>query len=493
MIINLQSYLSWSTDSAQEAQGGLMMAVDGTPDTYAWIISRNGTTTNAYRLQIVVGGSSVYSFNTAITKGKNVKIEYNTDNNEIKFYYYNSGWVQMGTTQTYDLGDVLYTYMTSSDNTAFNGANPITIDDLYFSKGAYTSATPSSYVFTDDFTGTTIDTAKWDETDPNGRISQSGNLALNNPHSSNRAYFDDYLQSVDSIDSTPGGSGDWTGSLEIQSDNTKVSGSSNLTDYPALIADGNLTSDVYAGLNTGEINDTGYLNDSTLKAYYRFESGALTTDTSGESHTLSAIATPTETTGKFGGGVALASASSQAYSATDHADFKPTGNFSVTAWVKTSTSGAMTIFQSYSQNTAVAGIRLEILNGQIALISGKNSGTTLNTDFVEPFTTKTVNDGSWHHLAGTWDGSTVKVYIDGQLDASASWANAPVYGGTSYVRVGTRNSTGTNFQFWDGDLDDIAYLMERLCQLKMFKLFMRVDQTSVSPQTQQVQQKYLLK
>lgn len=42
---------------------------------------------------------------------------------------------------------------------------------------------------------------------------------------------------------------DWSASLELQSDHTKVSGSANLTDFPALIKDGNIPSAVYALLN----------------------------------------------------------------------------------------------------------------------------------------------------------------------------------------------------------------------------------------------------
>lgn len=32
------------------------------------------------------------------------------------------------------------------------------------------------------------------------------------------------------------------------------------------------------------------------------------------------------------------------------------------------------------------------------------------------------NDGKWHHVAGTFDGATLKYYIDGRLDASASYS-----------------------------------------------------------------------
>ncbi len=38
-----------------------------------------------------------------------------------------------------------------------------------------------------------------------------------------------------------------------------------------------------------ELNLTVLKDNSALKAYYRFESGALTTDSSGNSHTLTAV------------------------------------------------------------------------------------------------------------------------------------------------------------------------------------------------------------
>lgn len=131
-----------------------------------------------------------------------------------------------------------------------------------------------------------------------------------------------------------------------------------------------------------ELIKTRWYPESVLKAYYRFESGALTTDSSGESHTLTAISDPAEdASGKFGGAVAFDG--NDAYSATDHADFKPTGNFTIGAWVKTSTSGATQyIFVSYSKNTNVAGIRVAVAStGIISCLSGKNTGATSNTDY----------------------------------------------------------------------------------------------------------------
>ena len=135
----LQANLTWTTDSAQEAQGGVMLYKDA--NNYAWICSRTATS-GVFRLQIVSSGSSVYSFTTAITKAKDVKIW--TDGTDIKFYYYNAGWTQMGSTQTYSLGYSLYAVLTAVDGTTYTGANPVIIDDLYFSNADYATQYPTA-------------------------------------------------------------------------------------------------------------------------------------------------------------------------------------------------------------------------------------------------------------------------------------------------------------------------------------------------------------
>lgn len=210
-----------------------------------------------------------------------------------------------------------------------------------------------------------------------------------------------------------------------------------------------------------ELTKTILKDSANLKAYYRFESGALTTDSSGNSHTLTAIATPTEdASGKYGGAVAYASASSQAHSATDGADFKPTGAFTIGAWAKTSSSGVnQYIFQSYSQNANMAGIWLRFqTSGAVDVMSGKNNGTTADVNYKLAVTTTTYNDGAWHHIVGTGDGTSLRVYVDGRCVITEAWANNPAYAATNYVRVGCRNNAGTNAEFMNGSIDDLFLL-----------------------------------
>lgn len=56
-------------------------------------------------------------------------------------------------------------------------------------------------IFSDNFTGTTIDTGKWNETDPNSRISQNNSIIFTFPHTSTDAEMANNLLSVSTISS----------------------------------------------------------------------------------------------------------------------------------------------------------------------------------------------------------------------------------------------------------------------------------------------------
>ena len=216
----------------------------------------------------------------------------------------------------------------------------------------------------------------------------------------------------------------------------------------------------FAGAVVLATDDAYSLGVPSSVAYYRFSTGALTTDSSGKAHTLAAISVPTEdASGKFG--YAAAFAGDDAYSAVDDADFKPTGNFSISAWVKVLNNAAEAyIFQSYARNTNYAGIALSVSSAGLAVFySAKNTGTTLHTDYEYAIGATVIDDGNWHHLIGTWDGANLKLYVDNVLDgvnATVAWTNAPAYQATNYVRVACRNLIGGNDNFLTGSVDDFT-------------------------------------
>lgn len=203
-----------------------------------------------------------------------------------------------------------------------------------------------------------------------------------------------------------------------------------------------------------EFSNSGH----TPTAYYRFESGAETTDSSGNSHTLSAISDPAGGTGKFGGGVDLDG--NDAYSATDHADFKPTGAFTVGLWVKRNGNpgSTETVFQSYNQDTGtgyIGGWRVAITSGgSLYYQTGKNIAGGDGTGWEDALSSVTVTNNEWKFAVITWDTSTIRMYINGVLDQSVSWSNAPVYQATNFVRIGSFKTDGSE-SFFTGSLDDV--------------------------------------
>lgn len=131
----------------------------------------------------------------------------------------------------------------------------------------------------------------------------------------------------------------WTGKKKVTIDNTKVSGSSNLTNFPVLIKDSNIPTSVYSGMQTGEINGNALLSDANTEAYYRFESGALTTDSSGNGNTLTNNNTVGEiSTGRFGYAADFgASNTNKSFSLASNAGIVLTSDYSVSFWLQLKT------------------------------------------------------------------------------------------------------------------------------------------------------------
>lgn len=144
---------------------------------------------------------------------------------------------------------------------------------------------------------------------------------------------------------------------------------------------------------------------------------------------------------------------------TDTALMKPTGEFTIGCWFKTSNAGAAkTLFQSYSANTAIAGfdVRVTAANVLSATI-GKNTGTTLGVDYSATTGTTTVTDGNWHYVVFTFRNNLLQIYLDGNLETSA-YSIAPAYAGTNYVRIGCSNGSGSDNAFFNGQIDDLFFI-----------------------------------
>ena len=115
-------------------------------DSNNFIYLENGYNSNNYAFVIEQGGSLRYNPVSSIERGKSIKVTYNTANNEIKFWYWDSAWIQMGTTQTWDVrgAGVLQARILGNNYATSGSGTPIigTIDNLYMTIGDYETLTP---------------------------------------------------------------------------------------------------------------------------------------------------------------------------------------------------------------------------------------------------------------------------------------------------------------------------------------------------------------
>ena len=69
--------------------------------------------------------------------------------------------------------------------------------------------------------------------------------------------------------------------------------------------------------------------------------------------------------------------------------------------------------------------------------------------------TSTLSAGTTYHVAATWDGSNVRLYINGVLDATHAHTAIPNNGSTS-LKIGW-SAFGSPFEeYWDGKIDEVA-------------------------------------
>jgi hypothetical protein len=71
-------------------------------------------------------------------------------------------------------------------------------------------------------------------------------------------------------------------------------------------------------------------------------------------------------------------------------------------------------------------------------------------------------NGKWHHVAGTFDGTTAKLFVDGKLIGSASVPGPIDYNTTSSGAAGMGDYMGSCDLFYTGDIDDVALFSQAL-------------------------------
>jgi hypothetical protein len=135
----------------------------------------------------------------------------------------------------------------------------------------------------------------------------------------------------------------------------------------------------------------------------------------------------------------------------------------ISFWIKTSYSGPgqnQTIFTQTDNTTTTSYLFFGVLTSGEPRIGWSDGSSVLIKK-----ASGTVNDGNWHHLAYTSNGSTWKIYIDGSdqgtlttvtgTASDGNWFGDITSGTLNTSRIGCQERTSTD-SFLNGNIDELA-------------------------------------
>jgi hypothetical protein len=121
---------------------------------------------------------------------------------------------------------------------------------------------------------------------------------------------------------------------------------------------------------------------------------------------------------------------------------------SVEAWVKTTSTGLCSIISKDKTATPAGRVwQFRVNAGKVEFIPF-NATTNANL-----LSTAVVNDGEFHHVCATWDGSTARVYVDGLPSGSVAFSGSLRTGQANAAYIGRMETGAPNY--FPGTLDEV--------------------------------------
>lgn len=184
-----------------------------------------------------------------------------------------------------------------------------------------------------------------------------------------------------------------------------------------------------------ELNNYSSLrNDANLRAYYRFSTGALTTDSSSNGYTLTNNNGVADGTGMFGGGADFGNPNTtKSMTISNNLGIAGNGDISVSFWIKLNAeigTGGLEVFWIHKSTTTSDKL--------MQMYYQESSGTRYL--YIDSVIGYAVNlSTTWHYIVATRTGGTVELYIDGVSRGSATSATGA--GGANSFCIGAQNAT----------------------------------------------------
>ncbi|GEM_PF-3897888 len=253
----------------------------------------------------------------------------------------------------------------------------------------------------------------------------------------------------------------WNSKHKLTIDNTKVSGSANLTNFPVYLSGDNFLADVFTkAAARREINANWLLSDANLQGYWRLESDG--SDETANNYDLTAVNSPTHATGKFGNGVDLERDNTTYYKVASATNLNITSSKTVSCWIKPESTGLWQTILTHSDGTTT---------GYDFFLTASNTirfgdwGLTTNDSISSDITLAV---GTWYHVVGIWDATNnvISVWVNGVKKSLATTGSSA--SDTGELRIGADRTPSNAF---DGIIDDVAIFNRALSDYEVKALY----------------------
>ncbi len=212
------------------------------------------------------------------------------------------------------------------------------------------------------------------------------------------------------------------------------------------ITDSDATKDTN-GTGTGSFSESiGSLSTNTNVYYYR----AYAINTQGTGYgAVKSVA--------FNNGLHFSNSASNRVTIPDNAAFDFSSGFTAEAWIKADVLATRNIFSQYGSSQEAFSLFLK--SGGIFEFTVTTDG---NTDLYFDTTNTGIVTGTWYHVAVTFDGTTMRAFVDGVASGTKA-VSGTMFNSTAPVEIGSRN----NGHYFDGTIDEVRFWSRALTQTEI--------------------------
>jgi len=200
--------------------------------------------------------------------------------------------------------------------------------------------------------------------------------------------------------------------------------------------------------------------EKDIIALWTFDKGTKSSDAidiSGHGHNGTFDLDATRANGKFGPGADLDGKKGQVITIENHDALNVTEELSIVAWVKWNKGG---VVHGEPRQWPMIVSKIPINEAYLLFLDTGDGGNPNKPSIAfrmkgpgTVYSKVTVSDDTWYHAAGTYDGKSIKIYINGDLSNELA-ATAAIATTNDVLTIGA-NKDGTSNRF-DGVIDEVG-------------------------------------